>query len=113
MGLKTLVLLKNVPTGVSVTIFSDNIGNHLHQTEFSDFLREYSNLSVSLQTSGGIFHDRYIVVDYKTTNEQIFHCGASSKDGGNKVTTISLVSDNEIYHQLIDQLMHNPELTLH
>ena len=113
VGLKTLVLLKNVPTGVSVTIFSDNIGNHLHQTEFSDFLREYSNLSVSLQTSGGIFHDRYIVVDYKTTNEQIFHCGASSKDGGNKVTTISLVSDNEIYHQLIDQLMRNPELTLH
>ena len=81
IGLKTLVLLKDVPANVNITIFSDNIGNRLHKTEFDDFCREYPNVTISLHTSGGIFHDRYIVIDYNTADEQIYHCGASSKDG--------------------------------
>ena len=112
IGLKTLVLLKNVHADVKITVFSDNIGNRLHQAEFNDFCREYPNVSVSLQTSGGIFHDRYIVIDYQTADEQIFHCGASSKDGGNKVTTITAVTDGAIYHPVIDQLLNNPALIL-
>lgn len=112
IGLKTLVLLKDVPTNVNVVVFSDNIGNRLHQAEFNDFCREYPNVTISLQTSGGIFHDRYIVIDYQTTDEQIYHCGASSKDGGNKVTTITAVTDGAIYHPVIDQLVQNPVLTL-
>ena len=108
IGLKTLVLLKNVHADVKITVFSDNIGNRLHQAEFN----EYPNVSVSLQTSGGIFHDRYIVIDYQTADEQIFHCGASSKDGGNKVTTITAVTDGAIYHPVIDQLLNNPALIL-
>ena len=112
IGLKTLVLLKDVPANVKITVFSDNIGNRLHQSEFNDFCREYPNVSVSLQTSGGIFHDRYIVIDYKTADEQIYHCGASSKDGGNKVTTITAVTDEDIYHPVIDQLLNNPVLVL-
>ena len=112
IGLKTLVLLKDVPTNVNITIFSDNTGNRLHQAEFNDFCLEYPDVSVSLQTSGGIFHDRYIVIDYKTADEQIYHCGASSKDGGNKVTTITAVTDGDIYHPVIDQLLNNPVLVL-
>ena len=112
IGLKTLVLLKDVPADVKITVFSDNIGNRLHQAELNDFCREYPNVSVSLQTSGGIFHDRYIVIDYQTADEQIYHCGASSKDGGNKVTTITAVTDGAIYHPVIDQLLNNPALIL-
>ena len=112
IGLKTLVLLKDVPANVNVVVFSDNIGNRLHQAEFNDFCREYPNVTISLQTSGGIFHDRYIVIDYQTADEQIYHCGASSKDGGNKVTTITAVTDGAIYHPVIDQLVQNPVLTL-
>ena len=112
IGLKTLVLLKEVSANVKITVFSDNIGNRLHQAEFNDFCREYPDVSVSLQTSGGIFHDRYIVIDYKTADEQIYHCGASSKDGGNKVTTITAVTDGDIYHPVIDQLLNNPVLVL-
>ena len=112
IGLKTLVLLKDVPADVKVTVFSDNIGNRLHQAEFNDFCREYPNVSVSLQTSGGIFHDRYIVIDYQTADEQIYHCGASSKDGGNKVTTITAVTDGGIYHPVIDRLLNNSVLIL-
>ena len=106
IGLKTLVLLKEVSANVKITVFSDNIGNRLHQAEFNDFCREYPDVSVSLQTFGGIFHDRYIVIDYQTADEQIYHCGASSKDGGNKVTTITAVTDGCIYHPVIDQLLN-------
>ena len=112
IGLKTLVLLKDVPADVKVTVFSDNIGNRLHQAEFNDFCREYPDVSVSLQTSGGVFHDRYIVIDYQTADEQIYHCGASSKDGGTKVTTITAVTDGDIYHTVIDRLLNNPVLIL-
>ena len=112
IGLKTLVLLKNMPADVSITIFSDNLGSRLHKTEFDDFCREYPDVIISMQTSGGIFHDRYIVIDYKTPDEQIYHCGASSKDGGNKVTTITAVADGAVYHPIIDRLMNNPTLEL-
>ena len=112
IGLKTLVLLKDVPSDVQITLFSDNIGDRLHLTEYNDFVHEYPDLTISMKTSGGIFHDRYIVIDYNTDKEQIYHCGASSKDGGNKVTTITAVTDGSIYHTLIDQLHLNPELVL-
>ena len=111
IGLKTLVLLKNVSTNIKITIVSDNVGNRLHQTEFDDFIREYP-LSISFKRAGGIFHDRYIVIDYNTDNEQIYHCGASSKDGGNKVTTITAVADNAIYHPIIDSIANNQEFHL-
>ena len=84
----------------------------LGQREYLQLCREYPDVSVSLQTFGGIFHDRYIVIDYQTADEQIYHCGASSKDGGNKVTTITAVTDGCIYHPVIDQLLNNPVLVL-
>lgn len=112
IGLKTLVLLKDVSSDVEITLFSDNIGGRLHLAEYNDFTREYPNLAISKKVAGGIFHDRYIVIDYDTAKEQIYHCGASSKDGGNKVTTITAVADCSIYHTLIDQLLQNPELVL-
>ncbi len=79
IGLKTLVLLKDVPSNVEITLFSDNIGGRLHLTEYNDFIREYPDLTILMKTSGGIFHDRYIIIDYNTGGEQIYHCGASSK----------------------------------
>ncbi len=112
IGLKTLVLLKDVPSNVEITLFSDNIGGRLHLTEYNDFIREYPDLTILMKTSGGIFHDRYIIIDYNTGGEQIYHCGASSKDGGNKVTTITAVTDGSIYHGVIDQLQQNPAMVL-
>jgi len=32
------------------------------------------------------------------------HCGASSKDAGNKITTIMQIENTEIYHILMDKL---------
>lgn len=67
---------------VQVTIFSDNVGKGLHKTEFSDFKKEYPNIQIDLKMTNGIYHDRYIFIDYGTKTQKIFHCGGSSKDGG-------------------------------
>jgi len=112
IGLRTLVMLKNVKPNVRVTIFSDNIANGLHQKEFEDFSKQYPKLKIAFRKTSGIYHDRYIVVDYKAKNEHIYHCGASSKDAGNKVTTITEVSDRQVYHTIIEVLLQNPELSL-
>lgn len=108
ISLKTLVLLKSVAPSVKVTIFSDNVNHGLHQTEFDDFKKEYPNVDISLKTSGGIYHDRYIFIDYGTKNEMIFHCGGSSKDGGRRVSSITKVNDVMLYKIIIDNLENNP-----
>lgn len=112
INLKTLALFREVATGVEVKVISDNVQNKLHKLEHDDFTREYPDLNITLLTAGGVFHDRYIILDYDTPDEKIYHCGASSKDGGNKVTTISLQEDAQVYHSLIDKTLTNPPLTL-
>ena len=112
INLKTLALMREVPSGVEVKVISDNVQNKLHKVEFDDFVSEYPDLNVTLLTAGGVFHDRYIVLDYDTKDEKIYHCGASSKDGGNKVMTISLQEDAAVYHPLIDRTLRNPQLVL-
>lgn len=112
IGLKTLVMLKNVDPNITITIFSDNISYGLHQKEFIDFCKQYPKISITFRKTCGIFHDRYIILDYNDKNEQIYHCGASSKDAGNKIMSISKVNENHVYHQIIDTLLNNPILTL-
>lgn len=112
IGLRTLVLLKNAPAGVTITLFSDNVGKQLHSIEYKDFCSEYPTINVTLKKTGGIYHDRFIVLDYDTADERIFLCGASSKDAGARIT--SIVEDFGIgkYKALIDVLLKNPKLTL-
>ena len=40
----------------------------------------------------------------------MFHCGSSSKDAGNKITTITEIECPEIYHDLLDELPKNADL---
>lgn len=112
IGLKTLVLLKGITSPIKVTVFSDNLNGGLHLAEYNDFCKEYPQSSIKFLQSGNKFHDRYIVLDYNTKGEIIYHCGASSKDGGNRVTTISQVNDASIYHNLIESILNNKELKL-
>ena len=86
IGLRTLVHLKNSPAGVDIILFSDNVGNNkLHNIEFTDFCKEYPTVKLSMKKTGGIFHDRFIVLDYGTADERVFLCGASSKDAGARI----------------------------
>ena len=113
IGLRTLVHLKNSPTGVNIILFSDNVGNNkLHKIEFMDFCKEYPSVKVLMKKTGGILHNRFIVLDYGTADERIFLCGASSKDAGAKIT--SIVEDYGVskYATLIATLLKNPALIL-
>lgn len=88
------------------------VGGKLHRVEYKDFCSEYPQIKIEIRRTGGIFHDRFIVLDYGTENERIFLCGASSKDAGARIT--SIVEDFGIkkYKPLINQLMKNQELIL-
>lgn len=110
IGLKTLVLLKSARKNVKITIFSDNIHHGLHKKELDDFIKEYPHVDISFKTTGSIFHDRYIILDFDTENEKIYHCGASSKDAGKKVCAISTITDTAVYKPLIEKLLENFEL---
>lgn len=112
IGVKTLVLLKDIDSSVEIIIFSDNIGKGLHTLEYQDFCREYPHVNIKFQKSGRAFHDRYIIIDWNTDNQRIYHCGASSKDAGQKITSILEVADQMIYTDLINKLLKNPILKL-
>ena len=116
INIKTLHLLQDVKPGVSVTVFSDNLQNKLHLSDVSDFSTEFPSIPVSFITTGGIMHDRFIVLDYGKNGERMFHCGASSKDAAVKLTTaISELTSEDIIrhmHVLIDQMKGNPVLVL-
>ena len=112
IDLKTLVLLKSARKNIKITIFTDNKGKGLHQKEFDDFSKEYPNIALTLKTANGIFHDRYIILDFGTNNETIYHCGASSKDAGKKVSSVMTIADNEAYKPLIENLLKNHDVVL-
>ena len=112
ISLKTLVLFKHAKQNVSVTIFTDNTNNGLHKVEFDDFCKEYSGLKIAIKKANNIFHDRYIILDYNTPDEKIYHCGSSSKDGGRKITTITKIDDTSLYKPLLAQLQNNQTLQL-
>lgn len=112
IGLKTLEKLINIPDGVDVFIFTDNLVKGLRQNTFDDFCKEYPNLKIQLFCSGGVFHDRYIILDYGTSDEKIFLCGASSKDAGGRITSILEDPDRMKYKFMIKNLLRNKKLVL-
>ena len=112
INLKTLTLLSHAKTAVQIIVFSDNIHKGLNRTELSDFTKEYPSIKLSFQKTNGIYHDRYIVLDYNSPDEKIYHCGASSKDSGNKINTITKIEDTKVYHKIVDDLKKNPILVV-
>ena len=92
---------------MEIIIASDNVSkNKLTYEQLEEFVKE-SNLNITLKKSKGICHDRWIIIDYNTQNEQLFISGASSKDAGNKITTIMKEEHSELYHPLIDKIFFN------
>lgn len=91
IGLKTLVLLKDIRKVVKCTIYTGAFGNkELHKVELEDFKKQYLSIKLEIKTGKtNKIHDRFIIIDKDTENEKIYHCGGSSKDAGNKKTVIS------------------------
>ena len=105
VGVKTLDLLRGIAKGVSVTIYSDEQGfESLTDQIKNDFLAARPDVKLFTDRTKNKFHDRYIFLDYGLKGEKLFHCGASSKDAGNKITTIMQIENTEIYHILMDKL---------
>ena len=109
VGVKTLDLLRGIARGVSVMIYSDENGyESLTEQIQKDFLKARPDIKFDKKKTKEKFHDRYIFLDYGLRGEKLFHCGASSKDAGNKITTIMQIENTEIYHVLMEKLSVNP-----
>lgn len=112
INIDTLSHLKCKRNGIEVIIFSDNLGRgkgKLRKKETRDFQNEYPLLKLK---HNGLSHDRYVIIDYKTENEKIYHCGASSKDAGKKLCGINQTNDKEYLRPIIEELLTHKELIL-
>ena len=109
VDVKTLNLLRNVRKGVSVLIFSDLLGgSRMTDDMLADYRAARPDVSIDKKTAMHKFHDRYILVDFNTKSEKLYHCGASSKDAGNKITTIVQLDDVDAYRNMFEELLEQP-----
>ena len=116
IGLKTLELLRAAKDSVEVIIFSDNVRNKdmLTKNILNDFIRDYPNINLKMKIAGKKYHDRYIAIDYGTENEAFYLCGASSKDAGNKISSITKIeeSSKDMYHTMFGVMLNNKNLKI-
>lgn len=105
MNAKTLQLLSQKKPGVEVILFTENghgRNGFLTTAIVEDFINQYPPLYVKANPD---CHDRLIVIDYKLPTEQVYHCGASSKDAGRKLCAINKIANHTMIHPVIDNLL--------
>lgn len=112
MNTKSLQLLSQKKQGVEVVLFTEN--GHggkgfLTPAVVKDFSNQYPTIRIKPNPDS---HDRWIVLDYGLPSEQVYHCGASSKDAGRKVCVISKIENHELIHPVIDVLLSNADKTI-
>ena len=116
IGLKTLELLRAAKDKTEIIVFSDNVKNKdmLTKSILADFRTDYPNIHLEMKIAGKKYHDRYIAIDYGTENEAIYHCGSSSKDAGNKISSITKIEELNLYmyHMMFDELLQNRDLII-
>ncbi len=112
IGVKTLQHLVHTRPGVKLTIISDNKLKLLRLSEYNDFLMEYPAIKIDFKRSQDRTHDRYIILDNGTADMKVYHCGASSKDAGKRITTITRLMDIDSYQQTVKGLLTNLTLIL-
>jgi hypothetical protein len=113
IGTKTLHHLAHSKKTAKITIISDNAARpKLSLAEYNDFLTENPGRNITFLQSLHRSHDRYIVLDEGTKDMKVYHCGASSKDAGNRITTITRVSDIDEYKPTIKAMLGHPTLVL-
>jgi len=109
VGLKTLELLRAAKDKTEIILFSDNVKNKnmLTKNILYDFRKDYPNIDLKLKIAGKKYHDRYIAIDYGTENEAFYLCGASSKDAGNKISSITKIeeSSNNLCHTMFSGIL--------
>ena len=116
IGLKTLELLRAARDKTQIIVFSDNVKNKdmLTKNILDDFRKDYPNIDLKLKIAGKKYHDRYIAIDFGTENEAFYLCGASSKDAGNKISSITKIeeSSKDMYHDMFSKMLNNKDLKI-
>ena len=112
IDIKTLQLLKCCNPNVNIIIFSDNKGKNNINSNFINDFKNDTGFNLTIKKNNNKFHDRYIVIDYRSEAELIYHCGASSKDAGKRITTITQIEEKELYKSLIDEILNNDDLNM-
>lgn len=116
IGLKTLELLRAAKDNVEIIVFSDNVKNKdmLTKNILNDFRKDYPNINLKMKIAGKKYHDRYIAIDYGTDIEAFYLCGASSKDAGNKISSITKIeeSSKDMYHTMFGGMLNNKDLKI-
>ena len=109
INIKTLHLLQMVKRNMEITIYTDNTRNYLRKNDLEDFLKERPDLKIKFIKTKGKFHDRFIILD-----EKIFYqSGGSSKDLGNKISSIHEIAEDFIKNSLLTEInKFNSELRL-
>ena len=109
MNAKSLQHLSQKANGVEVILFTENGKGRkgfLTKSLVTDFQNEYPSLRIKPNPD---WHDRLIVLDYDEETEQVYLCGASSKDAGKKLCAINQITENAIIHPVIDRLLLLPD----
>jgi len=105
INIKTLSMLKSVNKDVEITVISDNkFKDKVDDNMLNDF-RMDTGISIKLKPNEGRFHDRYIFIDIGYNTEKIYHCGHSSKDSGNRITTILEIKDLKLYKEKLGDII--------
>ncbi|SCW48315.1 ORF6N domain-containing protein [Ruminococcaceae bacterium YRB3002] len=113
IGTKTLHHLAHSKKNAKITIISDNAARPgLRLSEYNDYLTENPGRTITFLQSLHRSHDRYIVLDEGTKDMKVYHCGASSKDAGKRITTITRLSDIDDYKTTVRSMLGNPVLQL-
>ena len=116
IGLKTLELLRAARDKTQIVVFSDNVRNKdmITKNILDDFRKDYPNIDLKLKIAGKKYHDRYIAIDFGTENEAFYLCGASSKDAGNKISSITKIeeSSKDMYHDMFSKMLNNKDLKI-
>ena len=105
MNTKTLQLLSQKNQGVEVILFTENGHGRkgfLTEAVVKDFRNQYPPLRLK---SNSDCHDKWIIIDYGLSTEQVYHCGASSKDAGKKLCAINKLENREVVHPMINKLL--------
>ena len=110
---KTLRHLAYSKKTTKITVISDNSARpKLSLSEYNDFMTENPGRTITFIQSLHRSHDRYIILDDGTKDMKVYHCGASSKDAGMRITTITRINDIDDYKPLIKAMLTNPLLIL-
>ena len=106
---ETLHLLLEVKQELKVVLYTSNKNSCLRLVDIEEFTKERPDLKIELLKTDNSIHDRYIILD----NDKIFNLGSSTKDAGNKMTSIHEITDDFIKNSLLNELAKfTPELKI-